>query len=129
MAASIRSLTTEVIDELTEAQRFTLAPMIGADLVALKTHRHDQRTFAFHARAIAEAVALVAGSDGPASEDPVGDLGAPRSWPQCLRGEIAEGFSLVLPEGLPAVTPLVVKSDGPRGAGSEENSEGGRWAS
>ncbi|MEM9204165.1 MAG: cobalt chelatase [Actinomycetota bacterium] len=57
----IRSLTTELIDEMTEGQRFTLAPLIGEDLAALRTHRLDQRTFAFHARAIAEAVALVAG--------------------------------------------------------------------
>lgn len=60
-ARLIRSLTTEVIDEMTEGQRFTLAPLIGEDLVALKAHRADQRAFAFHARAIAEAVSLVAG--------------------------------------------------------------------
>ena len=60
-ARLLRSLTTEVVDEITEAQRFTLAPLIGADLVALKEHVHDQTRFAFHARAIAEAVALVAG--------------------------------------------------------------------
>lgn len=60
-ARLLRSLTTEVIDEITEAQRFTLAPLIGADLVALKEHVGDQTRFAFHARAIAEAVALVAG--------------------------------------------------------------------
>ena len=53
----VRSLTTEVIDEVTEGQRFTLAPLIGEDLVALRANRHDQRAFAFHARAIAEAVA------------------------------------------------------------------------
>ena len=57
----IRSLTTEMIDELTEGQRFALAPLIGEDLAALRGNRHDQRAFAFHARAIAEAVALVAG--------------------------------------------------------------------
>lgn len=57
----LRPLTTETIDDLTEAQRFTLAPLIGADLAALRATRDDQRAFAFHARAIAEAVALVAG--------------------------------------------------------------------
>ena len=57
----VRSLTTEMIDEVTEGQRFTLAPLIGEDLAALRAKRHDQRAFAFHARAIAEAVALVAG--------------------------------------------------------------------
>ncbi len=43
---------------------------------------------------------LVAASDGPASEDPVGELAAPGDWPGCLRGEFVEdGFSLVLYEG------------------------------
>ncbi|MEM8707455.1 MAG: cobalt chelatase [Actinomycetota bacterium] len=69
----IRSLTTELIDEMTEGQRFTLAPLIGEDLAALKTHRDDQRTFAFHARAIAEAVALVAGDSNLAAAGEGGD--------------------------------------------------------
>ena len=43
----VRSLTTEVIDEVTEGQRFALAPLIGEDLVALRANRHDQRAFAF----------------------------------------------------------------------------------
>ncbi len=43
--------------------------------------------------------ALVAGSNGPPREDPVADTGAPRSWPECLRGEITGGFSLVVYEG------------------------------
>lgn len=42
---------------------------------------------------------LVAASDGPPSEDPVGDIAVPRSWPHCLRGEIAEGFSLLVYQG------------------------------
>ena len=42
---------------------------------------------------------LVAASKGPASEDPVGALDPPADWPGCLRGEVAEGFSLVLHEG------------------------------
>lgn len=57
----LRPLTTEIIDDITEAQRFTLAPLIGEDLYELSNTRHDQQAFAFHARAIAEAVALVAG--------------------------------------------------------------------
>ena len=46
---------------------------------------------------------LVARSDGPASADPAaggpgaGDAGVP--WPECLRGEVVEGFSLVIYEG------------------------------
>ena len=44
---------------------------------------------------------LVAASNGPPSADPFGDLddGGQQPWPQCLRGDIAEGFSLVVYEG------------------------------
>ena len=43
---------------------------------------------------------LIAGSNGPPSADPFGDLedgGQP--WPECLRGAVAAGFSLVVYEG------------------------------
>ena len=43
---------------------------------------------------------LIAASNGPPSADPFGDLedgGQP--WPECLRGDIAAGFSLVVSEG------------------------------
>ena len=44
---------------------------------------------------------LVATSNGPPSADPFGDLddGGQQPWPECLRGDIAEGFSLVVYEG------------------------------
>ena len=45
---------------------------------------------------------LVAGSNGPPSADPFGadlDGAAQQPWPECLRGDIAEGFSLLLYEG------------------------------
>ena len=45
---------------------------------------------------------LVAGSNGPPSADPFGDDledGGRQPWPQCLRGAVAEGFSLVVYEG------------------------------
>ena len=44
---------------------------------------------------------LVAGSDGPPSADPFGDLedGGRQPWPECLRGAVSEGFSLVVYEG------------------------------
>ncbi len=44
---------------------------------------------------------LVAGSNGPPSADPFGDLddGGRQPWPECLRGDIAEGLSLVVYEG------------------------------
>ena len=44
---------------------------------------------------------LVATSNGPPSADPFGDLddGGQQPWPECLRGDIAAGFSLVVHEG------------------------------
>ena len=45
---------------------------------------------------------LVAGSNGPPSADPFGDDledGGQQPWPQCLQGDIAAGFSLVVYEG------------------------------
>ena len=44
---------------------------------------------------------LVAGSDGPPSADPFGDdlEGDGQPWPECLRGAVAAGFSLVVYEG------------------------------
>ena len=108
---------------------------------------------------------LIAASNGPPSPDPFGDLedGGQQPWPECLRGDIAAGFSLVVyegggveeleacaqsrdvaalyalsdgefvsyilgapdlvnagflelfAEGLPPITPLVARSDGPPG--------------
>ena len=45
---------------------------------------------------------LVAGSNGPPSADPFGDDledGGRQPWPECLRGAVSEGFSLVVYEG------------------------------
>ena len=45
---------------------------------------------------------LVAGSNGPPSPDPFGDDledGGRQPWPECLRGDIAAGFSPVVYEG------------------------------
>ena len=44
---------------------------------------------------------LIVGSNGPPSADPFGDLedGGQQPWPECLRGDIAAGFSLVVYEG------------------------------
>ena len=48
---------------------------------------------------VPDVTPLVARSDGPGSADPGGDPGLPEPWPDCLRGDIATGFSLVLYEG------------------------------
>ena len=42
---------------------------------------------------------LIAESEGPPSEDPAGGGGVTEPWPDCLRGDIATGFSLLLYEG------------------------------
>ena len=45
---------------------------------------------------------LVAGSNGPPSADPFGDDladGGQQPWPECLRGAVSAGFSLVVYEG------------------------------
>ena len=45
---------------------------------------------------------LVAGSNGPPSPDPFGDdldAAGPQPWPECLRGDVVEGFSLAVYEG------------------------------
>ena len=44
---------------------------------------------------------LIATSNGPPSADPFGDLDddGQQPWPECLRGDIAAGFSLVVYEG------------------------------
>ena len=45
---------------------------------------------------------LVVASNGPPSADPFGadlDAAGPQPWPECLRGDVAEGFSLLLYEG------------------------------
>ena len=107
---------------------------------------------------------LTAKSEGPPTADPHAGGGLEQPWPECLRGEIVEGFSLVLyeggsvgdlnacagsrgvaavyalhggayvsyilgapefvnsafaelfAEGVPSITPLIVRSDGPPAA-------------
>ena len=56
-----------------------------------------------YAEGIPPLTPLIAGSNGPASpytgSDGTSDGDAPQSWPACLRGEVVEGFSLVIYEG------------------------------
>ena len=45
---------------------------------------------------------LVASSNGPPSADPFGDEldgAGPQPWPECLPGDVVEGFSLAVYEG------------------------------
>ncbi len=58
----------EIVDDLIETTRGNLAPLVGAALAALPPVVGDQTAFAFHAREIAEAVALVAGDAATAPE-------------------------------------------------------------
>ena len=64
------------------------------------------RSFAgLFAEGLAALTPLIARSDGPATADPDPSGDAPRTgdatqpWPECLRGDIAAGFSLVVSEG------------------------------
>ncbi len=52
-----------------------------------------------YAEGVPAVTLFIAGSDGPATADPSRDDGAAQSWPECLRGDIATGFSLLLYEG------------------------------
>ena len=52
-----------------------------------------------YAEGVPATTLVIAKSDGPATADPARDDVAVQSWPECLRGEIAAGFSLVLYEG------------------------------
>ena len=52
-----------------------------------------------YAEGVPAVTLFIAGSDGPATADPASDGGAAQSWPECLRGDVAAGFSLVLYEG------------------------------
>ena len=42
---------------------------------------------------------LTVKSDGPATADPAPEGGVAQPWPECLQGEIVEGFNLVVYEG------------------------------
>ncbi len=78
----------EETEDLMEATRAALSPVMGRDLAGLRRHRHDQAAFAVHTLAIAQLVAdMLRSAD---EEDPLG-------------GEVAAGadneraaFSLVM---------------------------------
>ena len=73
---------------------------------------------------------LVAASDGSPSADPFGDDlddGGQQPWPECLRGDIAAGFSLVVYEG-GSVEELVVCAES-RDVAALYALHGGVWIS
>lgn len=74
----------EDTEDVLEATRFGLGPLIGADLAALRRLRHDQRAYAVPALRIAQAVATLL-------EDEAGSGTAPRGRPRA-----ATDFSLAL---------------------------------
>lgn len=67
-ARLIRAMSDPFVDDLIETTRGNLAPLIGGALAELRAVLDDQEAFAFHAREIAEAVALVAGDSTVAPE-------------------------------------------------------------
>jgi cobaltochelatase CobT len=63
----------EETEDMLEATRFALAPLIGHALAGLRRDRGDQAAYAVHARAIAHTVAGLltdAGDDGETAPDP-----------------------------------------------------------
>ena len=70
---------------------------------------------------------LLAKSEGPASADPAGIAEVTEPWAECLRGDIATGFSLVLSEG-GSVDALVSCAEG-LGATALYALDDGEWAS
>ena len=80
-----------------------------------------------YADGVPALIPLIAGSNGPPSEDPVGDTGMPQPWPECLRGKIAEGFSLVLYEGGSVDDLAACAQD--RGVTAVYTLAGGEWIS
>ncbi len=60
----------EETEDLLEATRAAIAPVLGNEVAALRRHRHDQRAYAEHAATIAHTVAgMLAGGDGADSAD------------------------------------------------------------
>lgn len=57
-------------EDIIEAVRFALAPLIGADLAALRTLRHDQPAYAVTALRIAAAIARLAGAQASITTPP-----------------------------------------------------------
>jgi cobaltochelatase CobT len=60
-------------EDLIEATRFSLAPMLGRDLLGLRRHRHDQRRYAAHALAIAKVIGGMDAAAGAQEGDAEGD--------------------------------------------------------
>jgi len=59
----------EETEDLLEATRAGIAPVLGTEVAALRRHRHDQRAYAEHAATIAHTVAgMLTGGDGADSE-------------------------------------------------------------
>ena len=73
---------------------------------------------------------LVVASNGPPSADPFGadlDGAAQQPWPECLRGDVAEGFSLLLYEGGSVDDLAACAQD--RGVTAVYTLAGGEWIS
>jgi cobaltochelatase CobT len=87
----------EETEDMLEATRFALAPLIGHALAGLRRDRTDQAAYAVHALAIARTVATMlheAGDDGGSSRDPhVDDKRSVFSLVADMDQEIVERFT------------------------------------
>lgn len=94
----------EALDELVEATRFRLAPLLGPDLAQLRRLRADQAAFGAVARRIADGIALQLEALGDDAAARAGDDDDPATRDERL----AFGFLLELDEVPPADEPAAV---------------------
>ena len=80
--------------------------MLSESLEAALRHGQTNATgvatslgWSLYAEAVPAATPLTVRSDGPTTADPVPGVAIAEPWPECLRGDIAAGFSLVLYQG------------------------------
>lgn len=82
----------EATEDMLEATRFGLAPLIGADLALLRRLRYDQSSYALPARRIAEKVAELAESEARSGRAPRGRARATPNFSLALNDrDIGEG--------------------------------------
>ena len=82
---------------------------------------------ALYADGLPSLTPLIAKSEGPPSADPAASGEVTEPWPECLRGAIVEGFSLVVYEG-GSIDELAACAQG-RGVTAAYALAGGEWVS
>ncbi|SFA94414.1 cobaltochelatase CobT [Amycolatopsis marina] len=86
-------------EDVIEATRFALAPLLGHELAGLRRHREDQQAYAVHARAVARTVEGLVAEAGRANgerETAAADRRS-RNWALLLDPGDGDGFAPVPP--------------------------------